>query len=123
MCYVICTRLTICIPDQKMRKQDGVHLSDIQMVFKYQTIWHPTSFDHLNTELVWYSDPHCITFYCVFQLFTDDEIQVTADHLVRPIMVPRDIHILPWFAGYAEAINAGKSLRNEDQVTFWILLL
>lgn len=52
------------------------------------------------------------------QLFTDDEIQVTADHLVRPIMVPRDIHILPWFAGYAEAINAGKSLRNEDQASF-----
>ena len=50
------------------------------------------------------------------KLFTDDEIQVTADHLVRPIMVPRDVHILPWFAGYAEAINAGKSLRNEDQV-------
>lgn len=52
------------------------------------------------------------------QLFTDDEIQVTADHLVRPIMVPRDIHILPWFTGYAEAINAGKSLRNEDQAVF-----
>ena len=44
--------------------------------------------------------------------------KVTADHLVRPIMVPRDVHILPWFAGYAEAINAGKSLRNEDQAAF-----
>lgn len=52
------------------------------------------------------------------QLFTDDEIQVTADHAVRPIMVPRDIAILPWFTGYAEAINAGKSLRNEDQAAF-----
>ncbi len=31
-------------------------------------------------------------------------------------MVPRDINILPWHSGYAEAINAGKSLRNEDQV-------
>lgn len=50
------------------------------------------------------------------QLFSDDEIQATSDHLVRPIIVPRDINILPWFAGYAEAINAGKSLRNEDQV-------
>ena len=37
---------------------------------------------------------------------------------MRPIMVPRDVHILPWFAGYAEAINAGKSLRNEDQAAF-----
>ena len=43
---------------------------------------------------------------------------MTADHLVRPIMVPRDVQILPWFAGYAEAINAGKSLRNEDQAAF-----
>ena len=33
-------------------------------------------------------------------------------------MVPRDVSILPWFAGYAEAINAGKSLRNEDQAAF-----
>ena len=45
-------------------------------------------------------------------------LKVTADHLVRPIMVPRDVNILPWFAGYAEAINAGKSLRNEDQAAF-----
>ena len=44
--------------------------------------------------------------------------KVTADHLVRPIMVPRDVNILPWFSGYAEAINAGKSLRNEDQAAF-----
>ena len=43
---------------------------------------------------------------------------MTADHLVRPIMVPRDINILPWHTGYAEAINAGKSLRNEDQASF-----
>ena len=33
-------------------------------------------------------------------------------------MVPRDVNILPWFSGYAEAINAGKSLRNEDQAAF-----
>ena len=33
-------------------------------------------------------------------------------------MVPRDVNILPWYAGYAEAINAGKSLRNEDQAAF-----
>ena len=45
-------------------------------------------------------------------------LQVTADHLVRPIMVPRDVNVLPWHSGYAEAINAGKSLRNEDQAAF-----
>ena len=33
-------------------------------------------------------------------------------------MVPRDVQILPWFTGYAEAINAGKSVRNEDQAAF-----
>ncbi|CAN8018840.1 hypothetical protein HPB47_022400 [Ixodes persulcatus] len=49
------------------------------------------------------------------QLTSDDEIQVSADHVIRPIIVPRDITKIPWNAGYAEAINAGKSLRNEDQ--------
>ena len=33
-------------------------------------------------------------------------------------MVPRDVQILPWFTGYAEAISAGKSVRNEDQAAF-----
>ena len=42
-------------------------------------------------------------------------VQVTADHNVRPIIVPRDVSALPWNAGYAETINAGKSVRNEDQ--------
>lgn len=32
-------------------------------------------------------------------------------------MVPRDLSILPWLSGYAEAINAGKSVRNEDQAS------
>jgi protein phosphatase 1H len=49
------------------------------------------------------------------KLETEDEIQVTADHNVRPIIVPRDVSALPWNAGYAETINAGKSVRNEDQ--------
>jgi len=49
------------------------------------------------------------------KLSTEDEIQVTADHAVRPIIVPRDVSMLPWAAGYAETINAGKSRHNEDQ--------
>jgi len=49
------------------------------------------------------------------RLETEDEIQVTADHAVRPIIVPRDVSALPWAAGYAETINAGKSRHNEDQ--------
>lgn len=53
------------------------------------------------------------------QLNTDDEIQVTADHSIRPIIVPRDISKVPWNSGYAECINAGKSLRNEDQASIY----
>jgi len=49
------------------------------------------------------------------QLNSEDEIMVTADHAIRPIIVPRDQCKLPWNSGYAECINAGKSLRNEDQ--------
>lgn len=49
------------------------------------------------------------------QLKTDDEIVVSADHLIRPIILPRDSTRLPWYTGYAECINAGKSPRNEDQ--------
>lgn len=44
-------------------------------------------------------------------------IQVSADHRVRPIIVPRDLSRLPWCAGYAECINAGKSTWNEDQAS------
>ena len=55
-----CIRLTIQILDQYIRKQNGIHLSGtqwlvcpvIQLAFKYQTIWHLTSFR------VQYSDPH-----------------------------------------------------------------
>ncbi|XP_034948573.1 protein phosphatase 1H isoform X2 [Chelonus insularis] len=46
---------------------------------------------------------------------TAEETQVSADHKVRPIIVPRDLSRLPWCAGYAECINAGKSMWNEDQ--------
>lgn len=49
------------------------------------------------------------------QLRTDDEIIVSADHQIRPIILPRDVSSLPWKSGYAECINAGKSARNEDQ--------
>lgn len=49
------------------------------------------------------------------QLKTEDEILVSADHQIRPIILPRDVNRLPWKSGYAECINAGKSARNEDQ--------
>ncbi|XP_059488514.1 protein phosphatase 1H [Neocloeon triangulifer] len=56
-----------------------------------------------------YTRPHFL------QLHTEEEVTVTADHHIRPIIVPRDVNVMPWSAGYAEAVNAGKSLLNEDQ--------
>ncbi|KAK0080941.1 hypothetical protein PV325_013065 [Microctonus aethiopoides] len=51
----------------------------------------------------------------IFLGLTNEETQVSADHQVRPIIVPRDSSRIPWCAGYAECINAGKSMWNEDQ--------
>ncbi|XP_055841414.1 protein phosphatase 1H [Episyrphus balteatus] len=52
------------------------------------------------------------------QLITLDELRASADHNVRPIIVPRDISILPFGTGYAECVNSGKSEWNEDQAAF-----
>lgn len=52
------------------------------------------------------------------QLSTPDELKASADHNVRPIIVPRDVGMLPWGAGYAECVNSGKSEWNEDQAAF-----
>ncbi|KAJ6638046.1 Protein phosphatase 1J, partial [Pseudolycoriella hygida] len=52
------------------------------------------------------------------QLMTTDELKASADHNVRPIIVPRDIGIMPWCTGYAECVNSGKSEWNEDQAAF-----
>ncbi|EDW82379.1 uncharacterized protein Dwil_GK25159 [Drosophila willistoni] len=52
------------------------------------------------------------------QLMTPDELRASADHNVRPIIVPRDINLLPWGTGYAECVNSGKSEWNEDQGAF-----
>lgn len=52
------------------------------------------------------------------QLASYDELKASADHNVRPIIVPRDISVLPWSTGYAECVNSGKSEWNEDQAAF-----
>lgn len=57
------------------------------------------------------------------QFATEEEMLVSADHSIRPIIVPRDVSKLPWKSGYAETINAGKSVRNEDQAVVLIGLL
>lgn len=48
-------------------------------------------------------------------LSTTDELKASADHNLRPIIVPRDLNAMPWYSGYAECINSGKSQYNEDQ--------
>lgn len=53
------------------------------------------------------------------QLTTQDELRASADHNIRPIIVPRDIDIMPWNTGYAECVNSGKSEWNEDQGAFY----
>lgn len=52
------------------------------------------------------------------QLCTPDELRASADHAVRPIIVPRDVAVMPWQTGYAECVNSGKSEWNEDQCAF-----
>ncbi|GCB79122.1 hypothetical protein scyTo_0016915 [Scyliorhinus torazame] len=47
-----------------------------------------------------------------------EESERAADHSTRPILVTgqdRRRQLLPWDTGYAEVINAGKSVLNEDQ--------
>ncbi|XP_034119395.1 protein phosphatase 1H [Drosophila albomicans] len=52
------------------------------------------------------------------ELLSEDELRASSDHNIRPIIVPRDISLLPWGTGYAECVNSGKSRRNEDQAAF-----
>ena len=70
MCHVLCTKPTNRIPNQMIENK----MASICPVFKWLGClifkWHlntrPFSiqplFDHLNTRLVRYSDPHCIVF-------------------------------------------------------------
>uniref|UniRef100_A0A8C6UXQ2 PPM-type phosphatase domain-containing protein n=1 Tax=Neogobius melanostomus TaxID=47308 RepID=A0A8C6UXQ2_9GOBI len=46
---------------------------------------------------------------------SSDEIECSADHVARPILILKETRRLPWATGYAEVINAGKSALNEDQ--------
>ncbi|KAK9889099.1 hypothetical protein WA026_004372 [Henosepilachna vigintioctopunctata] len=56
-----------------------------------------------------YSRPH-------FLNLDNEEIHISADHRLRPIIHPSKP--LPYHAGYAECINAGKSRWNEDQAVY-----
>ena len=76
MGYVLCTTPTIQIFDLYIRKQDGIHLSIIQMVglssiqmtFQNQTFWHPTSFRPFKyqTSLVFRSSVYDVLLFSIF---------------------------------------------------------
>ncbi|XP_070558833.1 protein phosphatase 1H-like isoform X2 [Ptychodera flava] len=55
-----------------------------------------------------------------FLNLSDEEVKVSADHTLRPILVPRDLSRLPWNTGYSEVINAGKTIHNEDQAAIGV---
>ncbi|XP_029103638.1 protein phosphatase 1H isoform X3 [Scleropages formosus] len=46
---------------------------------------------------------------------TPELLQYSTEHASRPVLTPRRDTRLPWRTGYAEVINAGKSMLNEDQ--------
>uniref|UniRef100_A0A8D3CDK5 Protein phosphatase, Mg2+/Mn2+ dependent, 1H n=1 Tax=Scophthalmus maximus TaxID=52904 RepID=A0A8D3CDK5_SCOMX len=52
-----------------------------------------------------------------------DEVECSADHVARPILILKETRRLPWATGYAEVINAGKSTLNEDQACCEVLVV
>ncbi|CAL2040610.1 unnamed protein product [Caenorhabditis brenneri] len=58
-----------------------------------------------------------------FLYFSDEEISLSSDHSIRPVLCPRLPHKMPLYAGYAEVINAGKTIQNEDQASAKMLVL
>ncbi|KAJ8394002.1 hypothetical protein AAFF_G00055350 [Aldrovandia affinis] len=54
---------------------------------------------------------------------SQDEIECSADHIARPILILKETKRLPWATGYAEVINAGKSSLNEDQACCEVVLV
>ncbi|XP_028913264.1 protein phosphatase 1H [Ornithorhynchus anatinus] len=52
-----------------------------------------------------------------------DEVECSADHIARPILILKESRRLPWTTGYAEVINAGKSTHNEDQASCEVLFV
>ncbi|KAL3982526.1 Protein phosphatase 2C family protein [Acanthocheilonema viteae] len=58
-----------------------------------------------------------------FLHFSDEEISLSADQSTRPVLCPKDPSKMPVYAGYAEVINAGKTVQNEDQASAKLLNL
>ncbi|XP_077373573.1 protein phosphatase 1H isoform X1 [Festucalex cinctus] len=58
-----------------------------------------------------------------FLALSPDEVECSADHSARPIVILKESKRLPWSTGYAEVINAGKSTLNEDQACCEVLVV
>ncbi|ETN74516.1 protein phosphatase 2C [Necator americanus] len=58
-----------------------------------------------------------------FLYFSEDEITLSADQCIRPVLCPKYPSRMPLYAGYAEVVNAGKTLQNEDQASARIMTL
>lgn len=58
-----------------------------------------------------------------FLFLSEDEVSVTADHSIRPVICPKFPSKMPLYAGYAEVISAGKTSLNEDQASARLLSL
>uniref|UniRef100_A0AAY5KPW2 PPM-type phosphatase domain-containing protein n=1 Tax=Esox lucius TaxID=8010 RepID=A0AAY5KPW2_ESOLU len=52
---------------------------------------------------------------------TPELLQYSTEHASRPVLTLRRDSRLPWRTGYAETINAGKSMLNEDQASCELL--
>ena len=60
----------------------------------------------------------------VFLEITQKQADTSKDHGVRLVLIPNDLSRMPWQAGYAETINSGKSLyQNEDQASIHVTTL
>ncbi|CAJ0565242.1 unnamed protein product, partial [Mesorhabditis spiculigera] len=58
-----------------------------------------------------------------FLYFTEEETALSADQSVRPVICPKQPDKMPLYAGYAEVVNAGKTVENEDQACAKVLSL
>ncbi|XP_062862856.1 protein phosphatase 1H-like [Trichomycterus rosablanca] len=58
-----------------------------------------------------------------FLSLSADEVECSADHVSRPIVILKETKRLPWSTGYAEVINAGKTAVNEDQACCEVLVI
>uniref|UniRef100_A0A671MX67 Protein phosphatase 1H-like n=1 Tax=Sinocyclocheilus anshuiensis TaxID=1608454 RepID=A0A671MX67_9TELE len=54
---------------------------------------------------------------------TPELLHYSTEHASRPVITLKRDSRLPWRTGYAEVINAGKSMLNEDQFCFMLLMV